>query len=634
MKVKDLSHIENEMIPILVKKIPEMSRYSGELNDATEANTQLEEAQKEAFAKGEVGIKKISGDRISARPRSPKLSKPNPTLLPNPIKIEQNVTASKVPSIIYQTDLQTIEEMKLKGKAKITEETRAKYANPLNEFKFHQTKAGKPINKLHEEIEEKRLSELQFNNVYYNPPPVPNPADLALIDSIQPNAVSILREDSLFRKQQSKDAQILKNYEEELRDPIEYYCWQEMMEKRDELEKLKYVSLRREQAKQSSEEAKVALEKQKQDNYSVAEMMRRQNELIKRQQQVEMEIEILEKQARVRDVIQDRSTKPQEAMTKVLEEKKQHSLELKEQLERLRLEKIEEKEKEESAKADRIRQLKALNTVHRKHVIVFDPTTTPKLGLLDEMSYMEMKERLHQQRLKEEQFVELRNEEINEEKRKRSEKLSSKYESILKNRELKKVSLTQIRHRKLTQLAKDKEDKDALLATQSAIWETELTRRAQLKKHERQKLKEEQEKIVRQQQYLGVAQEQVTLLREKEIELAKERQLKQFAKEDEEVYFNQLLVRKKENQNKTMFHRKTELEKEIQQNELEKQVEFEKNQLVKKLKETVVYKKALYHEGQKQHESTRSTLQKTNPYATEISTKKRAEASSRFFTPL
>jgi hypothetical protein len=35
-----------------------------------------------------------------------------------------------------------------------------------------------------------------------------------------------------------------------------------------------------------------------------------------------------------------------------------------------------------------------VNTVHKKHITVFDPTQTSNVGILDEISYMEMKVRI------------------------------------------------------------------------------------------------------------------------------------------------------------------------------------------------------------------------------------------------
>ncbi len=97
----------------------------------------------------------------------------------------------------------------------------------------------------------------------------------------------------MFRKQQAKDAQILKNYEEELRDPSEFFRWQEDLKERDRVEKLKLVALRREQAKQSAIEAKDAIEKQKQDNSTVANMMREQGVAIAQHHKLEQDITLL-----------------------------------------------------------------------------------------------------------------------------------------------------------------------------------------------------------------------------------------------------------------------------------------------------------------------------------------------------
>lgn len=58
---------------------------------------------------------------------------------------------------------------------------------------------------------------------------------------VKANASAILREDAIYRKQQAKDVQLLKAYEEELRDPTEFYLWQKEMRERDNTEKLEKV---------------------------------------------------------------------------------------------------------------------------------------------------------------------------------------------------------------------------------------------------------------------------------------------------------------------------------------------------------------------------------------------------------
>lgn len=630
MKVKDLSYVESIMIPRILPFVNEIKACCLELSQTASTNAEIEQQKKELQAKGEVGINKNLPKKACTRPISPKITQPSPTLLPDPIKIEQNVKANKVPNTIYKTNLTEINQMKEQQKLAIKELTVQKYSDPNNQFKFGETKAGKSIEEIRKEVEEKELAQLQFNNSYYHPPPRPFGNDLELITSMKPNVSTILREDFQFRKLQSKDAQILKNYEEELRDPIEYYFWQEKMEKQDELEKLKHVNLRREQAKLSAEEAKLAYEKQREDNLLIGNMIREQNEIIKRQKQIELEIETLTKQAVVRDVIQERESKPYEAIQTVIDKKREQSEELRKQLEELRKQKKAERQQDEMIKADRIRQLKALNSVHRKHITVFDPTETAKIGLLDEMSYMEMKERLKKQKVQDNERIQLKQEEILEEKDKKKTKLQSKYESILKNRQLKKESHDQQRITRIELQEKELKEKEEYLTKQSIVWEKELKKRQEMKEKEKLQLLLEQEKILRQQQYLGVAAEQVALNREREVILAQERQFKKFVLQTEDTQELAKLVVEKEKFNKSILYRNTILEKEIKAKESEKEIQFEKKQLVKKLKEDIIYKKQMFAEGQQQHEQTKLVVMRTNPYSMNISNQLRGKASVAF----
>ena len=309
MQVKDLDFVETKLIPKIEKYIPDMARFSAELVQNALDNAAAEAAKEEAKAKGEAGLAKVTKKAVT-RPISPKITQPRPPVLPEPERISNEVTAKEVPAFIHNNNMESISKKRMEDQRQIKEQTIAKY-NKQQEFKFHETKAGRPLEEVKKEIEEQRNKELAFDSSYYNPPPDFSKHHAKV--SIKDNVATILKEDSLYRKQQAKDAQILRNYEEELRDPTEYYLWQKDMRERDEIEKLKHVALRREQAKQSAEEAKYALVKQKDDNAHVASLVRQQGDAIKRQKELEKDIEILQKQEIVQQVIAVRETKPIEA---------------------------------------------------------------------------------------------------------------------------------------------------------------------------------------------------------------------------------------------------------------------------------------------------------------------------------
>ena len=84
------------------------------------------------------------------------------------------------------------------------------------------------------------------------------------------NASAIYREDSLFRKQQAKDAKLLKQYEEELHDQTEFLLWQKEMKGKDKAAQIDSVEKRKEAIVQSHATTTEAIAKQKQDNHTAA----------------------------------------------------------------------------------------------------------------------------------------------------------------------------------------------------------------------------------------------------------------------------------------------------------------------------------------------------------------------------
>ena len=123
--------------------------------------------------------------------------------------------------------------------------------------------------------------------------------------------------------------------------------------------------------------------------------------------------EIKEKVRKVRD------TAPGIAVKKVHDKKVADGKIAKAELQKAIEEKKEEDKVIQAIKDDKIRQLQAVNNVHRKFIKVFDPTTVAGPLFLDQMSYMEMKERQSIARSKEEAALVIKNQDINDRKAKR-----------------------------------------------------------------------------------------------------------------------------------------------------------------------------------------------------------------------
>ena len=497
-----------------------------------------------------------------------------------------------------------------------------KYAKITKEFNFNETKGGRKIEDVRREIEEKRNAELAFDSKYVKPVP-----DFKKTEAkIRLNTASILREDALFRKQQAKDVQLLKNYEEELRDPTEYYIWQKDMRERDHQVKLKQVVLRREQAKQSSEEARYAIEKQQQDNKIIAQMLREQADVIKKQKEIEIEIKTLENQEVVKKIIEVRDTRPQIEVEKVLKKRVEVAKQIKIDLEAKRLAKIEENRLEEEIKADKIRKLKAVNTVHKKHIVVFDPTKTAGLPLLGEMSYMEMKERTHANRLKAEVTEAEKRKEILEAKQKKANDIEERAQTILAARKVKADATKEyIQQKKETEI-REKEITEKLREEAAIKLEVELRHNREIKRKEAAALVAEQERVKRQQQYLGAAAGLVEETRNEEILKAKERAIRKSQLEVHEASLLDVLVVEKNKKNKKLI----ETEKRFEQMKVDemrtKIVQQEKRICVEKIKSELLDKKATVRSVRQDHVATKQFMDEYNPYAARITTESLTKA--------
>lgn len=612
MSVIDLTYVEDVMIKNLERFMPDAQKYIGELTQAGNALAEAEAAKEAAKASGSAGMKAATAKPLT-RPRSPNLSRPRAPILREPEEIKNTFDVKDVPGYLNRRTMATLADEGRERSEKTRAETISKYSDKLVP-KFHETKGGRSKLDIAQELEEARTKDLQFNASYYHPPPeqTKNSAKVRL------NVASILREDYLFRQQQAKDVKTLEEYEENLRDPTEFYMWQKEMENYDHIAKLRQVAERREQAKQSSEEAALAFKMMQDGNKEIASIVRKQGEAIVKRKEVEKEILLLTRRETVAATADVRDVAPGVAVEKVREQRVRAGKELREDLKAAAEIKMKEREEEELQKVDRIRQLKAVNSIHKKSIKVFDPTEVCGPVFLDQMSYMEMKERQVQVADKARVTELNKREELQEQRQKRAKDLEQRALSIEKLRRVKRESNTQSRANKIT-LEREKEAREAKVREESALHlRDELRENRERAAAEKKALQDEQDRVKRQQQYLGAGKGAVEESRNMSLQAAAERKIKAQQREVRENLEKMDEVKGKMRADKELVAKQARREHAARQAEIDKEVLADKRRSVQKLKESILAKKAMVQMGREQFNRTKQVTIETNRYAQRI----------------
>ena len=204
------------------------------------------------------------------------------------------------------------------------------------------------------------------------------------------NTAAILREDALFRAKQEQEAAKINAYEAELRDSSDFYRWQAHMRSQDQKTRLEQIARTRVLAKASAEEAHRAKLNKLMDNRQLAARGADESQAMHQQRQLEAQMSLLNKQHLVGQVKGERESAPRRAVECVLSKKKEIREGVQYDVEtRLKL-RQDEAEARARALAEHVKRLKAEHSVHQVHRKIFDPTDTVGLGLLDEMSLVEI----------------------------------------------------------------------------------------------------------------------------------------------------------------------------------------------------------------------------------------------------
>lgn len=258
----------------------------------------------------------------------------------------------------------------------------------------------------------------------------------------------------------------------------------------------------------ADEEAKEARARKLNENRALAVAAKRESQNHAAQMQVDEFHRREEARQLVKDV-QAARERPVQAMEELTRHNKLKAQEKRVEMEKLEAQALEEKRAEDAKRADLIRQIRAIELVPRSRVTALDPTYVPNLGLLEQMSLAELRERLNvveQERMEE---VTRRRANIVSSKQERQADLSQRVERLTAMRELAATQVASKREasKEAIKLA-ERQRQERLAEAQAKVHEAIEAKRA-ARRREEAALAEELNAIRIKNQYLGADKESV-----------------------------------------------------------------------------------------------------------------------------
>jgi len=472
-KVYDVAYIENDIIGKLQSYIPELRpvvaeiefKATGTVKDAADA-TMVPVREKRM---------------TEAKPFN--LTQPKPRLIPEPEVISRVVKATPVPTkMIHGTSLAAVEEEKQRRLEEEKSKIATKYS-PDDHFQLETAKRTDvskrvPLEDVAKSVEHQVMKHCTFQPMVkeYMPP--------TMEAVVRQNTSAVLREDSLLKKKQLNEYQVLKRYEEDLHDASDFHRWQQDMKEKDSMDEEKRVQQRIVEMQLARESAIEAMEGMHRKKTIIAAQHKEDMEGEIERKKQELEIELHGKQELVQEVQAER-VNGREAFEQVLRQNAEKAEQMRREAEAEFERKKREDEQEMERRRDLIRQIRALEKVPVERFKAYDRAEQPCQGLLEEMSYAELQERLKIVTTQHAKETDDRRERQLKEKLEKQHELKEKAETLVKIRERSK-SESQARHAQMKQRKVQVEDMQKRYREQCTV---EVAERIQQKKKE--KLQEE-----------------------------------------------------------------------------------------------------------------------------------------------
>lgn len=534
--------VKEGLCKFLDRSYVESTLLAGLDSSRQDAMQWLDKNMAQAFGKmqplaSRTGLNGTAGAHFHKKPVTvavaPLLTQPKPRTAPEPLRIPQHVTAKPIPSWIEKRSLADIQAELEAKKAENHAKTAAKYNFEATVPRLHETR--NTTDALRAEIESQRAAELRFDSFRAQPPPLlpSSGADVKL------NTAAILREDAVLQAKAAKEAAVIEAYEGSLRDTSDYYAWQESERRKDEVARLAAVDARKREAVQAAKAAAHAKQQQEMRARRIVKDMKEVGKLVSDHKAIEKAGEVDLRRRIAEQVRAVEYIAPAQARASMIQTRRSAHDAVREQSIALEAQRRLEREAEAAERLEVIRQIRALERVPAVHVKTFDPSRADNHGLLDEMSLIELRERLVLVKKRADEEVEERRRGILRAKREKEELMLARVENIQRMRaqasdinQARRAESIEKKHIDAEAAAQRREDNMLVLAEQ-------LAARRAARNEERRKVEEEAERRKKAALFLGAAAAETETRRlesglagmERRVAREQGRQLKERAKE-------------------------------------------------------------------------------------------------------
>ena len=448
------------------------------------------------------------------------LSENKPRILQEPMAISNQVKMKPLPLANYKkTSLKEIEE-KRKEQLKIIKNNILEKYKKAKGFELETEKRPTNFEKIKAEVDEKSEAAKQFNNKYMNPI-----KDFSKCEAdVRYNEAAIIREEYLIDKKNKEEEAALNKILIEKKDSKEFERWQSEMKIKDDIIKMQEIEKRKLELELNREVASTYMQRRSQKNQLKAAEHKKQEAINMKKRALEKEEAIKQKKEVIKEIQKEKGNFAKNKMQKEKENQELYKNRKKEYNE-LNLIAQEEKKILLERRDDLIRQIRELEKLPIRRTTGFDPTETPGYGLLEEMSLVELRERLALQKRMHLDEIKSKKEENKLRMQERADELVNKAQIIQENRD---------RLRNIKEVER-KAKKDAIIAEKERIKaarEKSLFEVKQKIENKKQKLKREDEifqkkirEIKLQRQFLQLGRDAVEFKQFKQIEDGVERKI-------------------------------------------------------------------------------------------------------------